>query len=211
MEWLSLGLNVLGAYSSYQADKAAAKAQKAWQAYSNTMARLSDGLNQNAITTNEIFSERAFAEQAIGIKQSNILADAQAEVSAAAAGVKGISVDDVMQDINRNAANAESKRQDDLVASRLAFDQQRQSSAMSAAMKQDYSYIPSPKLGSYLLNAVSKSFGGSGGFGGSGSTPSMKPTSAGGDSGGVSKRPSVDWSTPSSFFNTSASWINSFF
>lgn len=204
MEWLSLGLNLAGGYMSYQADKASAKAAKAWQAYSNTMARLSDGINQNAITTNEILSEQAFADQAIGIKQSNILTQAQAEVSAAAAGVKGISVDDVHRDINRNAAVAENQRQNNLVAARLSFDQQRLSSSMSAAMQQDYSYIPSPKLGSYLLGAVQKSLG----SGSNTPTPNMngyKPK--GGDSDSSSKSAPVDWSTPRSFFDTGSSWL----
>ena len=181
---------------------------RAWQNYSNTMVRLSDAVNQNAITTNEILSEQAFAEQAIGIKQSNILTEAQAQVTAAAAGVKGVSVDDVMLDINRNAAEAENKRQNDLAASRLSFDAQRQNSAMSAAQSQDYSYIPRPKLGSYLLDATIKSFGGSGGFS-AGQTPSSgyKPKSSGvtADDGG-SKSTAVDWSTPKSFFDTASSW-----
>jgi len=208
MEWLSLGLNLLGGYAQYNAAKTQAKAQRAWQQYSNTMVRLSDAVNQNAITTNEILSQQAFADQAINIKQSNILTEAQAQVSAAAAGVKGNSVDDVMLDINRNAANAENQRQNDLAASYLTFDQQRQSSSMSAAMSQDYSYIPRPKLGSYLLDATVKSFGGQGGFS-SGSTPNMnKPVSAGAkNSDGTSTQsPSVDWSTPKSFFDTASSW-----
>lgn len=205
MEWLSLGLNMLGGFMSYKADKAAAKAASAWQAYSNTMANLSNGVNQNAITSNEIFSERASADQAIGIKQSNILSEAQAQVSAAAAGVKGVSVDDVLKDINRNAAQAENKRQNDLVASRMAFDNQRQSSAMQAAMSQDYSYIPKPKLGSYLLSAAAKSFGSSQSFG-QNSPKVDKPTSANAQAGDVKSSP-VDWSTPYSFFDTGSSWI----
>lgn len=200
MEWLTLGLNLASGFMSYQADKVAAKAASAWQAYSNTMVRLSDAVNQNAITTNEIFSNRAFAEQAIGIKQSNILTEAQAEVSAAAAGVKGVSVDDVMRDINRNAAVAENKRQNDLAASYLSFDQQRQSSAMQAAMQQDYSYIPKPKLASYLLGAVSQSAK-QGLF--KNDTPDMKPSKT----PASQKNVSVDWSTPGSFFDTASSWL----
>lgn len=205
MGWLSFGLNLLGGYGQYQADKASAKAAKAWQAYSNTMIRLSDAVNQNAITTNEILSQQAFADQAIGIKQSNILTTAQAEVSAAAAGVKGVSVDDVLLDINRNAANAENKRQNDLKASRLAFDQQRQSSALSAALQQDYSYIPSPKLGSYLLNAATKSFGGGGGGGGSQNIKQdYKPNAQG--------HVEIDWTSPQTFAESGWAWaVNRYF
>lgn len=203
MEWLSFGLNMASAFGSYQADKAASKAARAWQAYSNTMLRLSDGINQNAITTNEILSEQAFADQAIGIKQSNILTQAQAEVSAAAAGVKGTSVDDVMRDINRTAAVAENQRQNNLAAARLSFDAQRQNSAMSAAQQQDYSYIPKPKLGSYLLSAAASSLGGGSG---SKSTPSGgKPTGA--TTSNAKEEIKVDWSSPRSFFDTASSWL----
>jgi len=209
MEWLSFGLNMASAFGSYQADKASSKAARAWQAYSNTMTRLSDAVNQNSITTNEILSNQASADQAIGIKQSNILTQAQAEVSAAAAGVKGVSVDDVMKDINRNAAVAENARQNDLAASHLAFDQQRRSSSMSAAMQQDYSYIPRPKLGSYLLKAAASSLGGGGG--GSSSTPGAgyKP---GAKEVEQTKVAPVDWSSPKSAFDTGTGWfINTFF
>ena len=207
MEWLSVGLNFASAFGSYQADKAASKAARAWQAYSNTMLRLSDAVNQNAITTNEIFSMQSFADQAIGIKQSNILTTAQAEVSAAAAGVKGVSVDDVMRDINRTAAVAENQRQNDFAASQLAFDQQRQSSAMSAASQQDYSYLPKPKLGSYLLNAAAKSFGGGGSntpsSTGGGFRPNGEPINM------STGRDETPWRgrKPESFFNKAAGWF----
>ena len=163
MEWLSLGASMLSGFMSYQADKAAAKAKRAWQAYSNTMIRLSDAQNQNAITTNEILNQQASTDQAIGIKESNILTTAQAEVSAAAAGVKGRSVDMVMLDINRNAAVAERQRETSLINANLSFDQQRRSSSLQAAMQQDYTYIPRPKLGSYLLSAAATSTLGGGG------------------------------------------------
>lgn len=212
MEWLAVGLNFASAFGSYQADKAASKAARAWQAYSNTMVRLSDAVNQNAITTNEILSMQTFADQAIGIKQSNILTTAQAEVSAAAAGVKGVSVDDVMRDINRTAAVAENQRQNDFAAANLQFDQQRQSSVMSAAMQQDYTYIPRPKLGSYLLNAAAKSFGGGGGS----NTPS---TSGGGfrpngDPINMSTgRDETPWLSkrPDSFFDKATGWFQQVF
>jgi hypothetical protein len=177
MEWVSLGINLLQGFASYQADKAKAKAEQAYRAYKNAMARISDATTQNVITENQIATNQAYGDQAVGIKQQNILSTAQAEVSAAAAGVKGRSVNQVQLDINRSAALAERQRQNDMTNSNLSFAGQRQQSAQAAANAQDYSYIPTPKLGSYLLSAAMSSAGGKNGFGDR-STPSMSKTAA---------------------------------
>lgn len=153
MIWMA-ALSAAQALSSYGAAKSTAKAQQAYQVYKNAMARISDATTQNVITENQIATNEAYGDQAVGIKQQNILSTAQAEVSAAAAGVKGRSVNQVQLDINRSAALAERTRQNEMAASNLSFAGQRQQSAQSAANAQDYSYIPKPKLASYLLNAA---------------------------------------------------------
>jgi hypothetical protein len=152
MFWMA-ALTAAQAVSQYGADKATAKANKAYQAYKNAMARISDATTQNVITENQIATNQAYGDQAVGIKQQNLLSVAQSEVSAAAAGVKGRSVNQVQLDINRSAALAERQRQNDMTNSNLSFAGQRQQSAQSAANAQDYSFIPTPKLGSYLLKA----------------------------------------------------------
>lgn len=151
-----LGMDMLGGFMQYQSDKAEAKAARAYQKYRNTMTNLSNAINQNAITTNEIMSNDAFTREAVDIKKDYLAADANATVSAAAAGVKGRSVNQSLFDIKRSMDVAEGLRQENLRNSWLAFDQQRQTSAMDAALQQDHSYIPKPKLASYLLNAASK-------------------------------------------------------
>lgn len=157
MFWAMLGLNMLQGAAQYEADKEEAKAKLAWQKYSNTMTRLSDAMNQNAITENEIITMDAFAEQALDIKKGLLATTASAEVSAAAAGVKGRSVNQSLFDIQRNANIAEGRRQQSLQNAFASFDQQRQSSAMSAALNQDYTYIPKPNFMSYMLKAATNS------------------------------------------------------
>ena len=154
-----LGLNMLQGAAQYQADKAEAKARKAWQRYSNTMVNLSNSLNQNAITDNEVMAMQESTNQAIDIKKDYLQTAATTEVSAAAAGVKGRSVNQALFDVQRNANIAEGRRQGALENAFLAFDQQRQQSSMSAAMQKDYSYIPKPKFASYMLKAASSSAG----------------------------------------------------
>ncbi len=157
MEWLSLGMNIAGGIMSYQADKAANKAARALQAYNNAMTKLSDSINQNAITTNSILTLDASTAVGTEIRKNAISTQAQIETSAAAADVKGRSVNQAMFDVMRNGANREFERQQNLRNSFLAFDQERLNSRMASNMQQDYSYLPKPNFASYMLNAAAKS------------------------------------------------------
>jgi len=182
-----VGLNFLSAGMQYKAAKAQAAAQKAWQEYSNKMARLSNSMNQNAITVNEILAMEAFADQAVQLKKGGIIGAAKVETAAAAAGVKGRSVNQAMFDVQRGVAQREAQRQQSFKNAKLAFDQQRVQSSMSAEMQQDYTYIPKPQAASYFLSALSSSMGsfgggGSGGSGGSGVTPYNPMTGSAGAS-----------------------------
>jgi len=183
MDYLSAGLQLGSMLSSYNADKASSKASRAIQAYNNAMVQLSNSVNQNAITQNELLAQQAFNQQAIQLQRGSILTQARVEVSAAAAGVKGRSVNQALFNVQRNAANQERQRQLSLRNANLAFDQQRVQSAMSAAMQTDHSYIPKPKFGTYLLKAASSmygsmDFGGSGGSNGSGFMSGLKEATA---------------------------------
>lgn len=146
LHWASAGLNL-------EADKTESKLNRAWQKYSNTMIELSHSTSANAITTNEILSQHAFADQALVGKKTSILTQAKVEVAAAAAGVKGRSVNQAMFDVQRNAGAREAERQRSLSNANLAFDQQRLMGRMSANMQKDYSPIPKPNAASYYLNA----------------------------------------------------------
>jgi len=161
----SAGLNLLGAASSYAADKAQSKAQRAWQAYTNKMVDLSATVSQNAITSNELLNADAFTNQAFQLKQDSILTTAKAQASAASAGVKGRSVNLSIRNVLRNSAAREAERQEAFRVSQLGFDQQRMQVSLSAAMQKDYSYIPKPNAASYFLSALSKTAGSTNYFG----------------------------------------------
>jgi len=151
----SAGLAGLQGLSEYDAASKKSKAAKKWQEYSNTMTNLNDAVNQNAITTNEILAMQASTLEAVDIKKVNLVQQAEAEAFAAAAGVRGRSVNQSMLNLNRNAATAQRNRQTRLRNQFLAFDQQRVQSKFSAALNQDYSFIPEPKAGNILLGAAS--------------------------------------------------------
>lgn len=189
MWWMlaaSTAMNFLGAGMQLEADEAQYKANIKWQKYRNTMVHLSNAMNQNTITNNEIISNQAFADQALVIKKGSILGQARAEVAAAAAGVKGRSVNQTMFDIQRNAGIQEAQRQQSLKNSQLAFDQQRLNSAMSDKMQQDYTYFPKPNPAAYYLKAAESSFNsymnmpsGSNGSGNSGGQSFANPNISG--------------------------------
>lgn len=155
----SLGLNFLSAETNKMVDETAAKAGRLVQQFNNTMVRLSDANNQNAITTNQMLSNEAFADQALMIRKGGLIAAAKTETMAAAAGVKGRSVNQAMFDVQRNAAQRDYQRQVAQKNQNLAFDQQRVNSALGAEMNQDYSYIPKPRAASYYLQAGVNSLG----------------------------------------------------
>lgn len=157
MFWTALAMNVGSSLLQYGAESAQAKAQRMWQAYSNKMTRLSDANNQNAITQNEVMTMRSYVDQAIDIKQDALSTAGSITVSAAAAGVKGRSVNQTLFDAARSASVAEGRRQMALQDAFLSFDQQRRQSAFSSALNQDHSYIPKPSLASSLLKGTMNS------------------------------------------------------
>ena len=147
------GMQALSSISSYGADKDQSKAQRVWQQYSNTMTDLSDAMMQNAITQNEVMALEASTDLGMDIQTDSLEAEGMAEVAAAAAGVKGRTVRQAKLDISRSASIAEGRRTRSLANQFLSFDQQRRTSRMTAAMKKNYSYIPKPRLSSYIMDA----------------------------------------------------------
>jgi len=144
----------LSAGMSYRADKAQSQAQRAWQVYSNKMTDLSNSISQNALTQNSILAADATANQALNLRQETILSRARVEVSAAAAGVKGRSVNLTVRDVLRGSAMRESERQEAFRTEMLGIQQQRLNAAFGAASQKDYSYIPKPNAASYYLGAT---------------------------------------------------------
>jgi hypothetical protein len=147
------GLEFFSASAGYEADKAQYKAKKAWQAYSNTMVSLGAALNQNIITDNEIIARGTFAQEAFNIKRNKLEAEASVEVNAAAAGVKGRSVNQSLLDVQRKAAEKEHMRTIAFDNAMLGFRQQRVNTEMSAAAQKDYSFLPKPSRLGGLLQA----------------------------------------------------------
>ena len=151
---VAAGAQALGAIGSYRADKARAKAQKAMQEYRNKMTNIANAINQNAITQNTTLAIQQSAKQAVHMRRDELSTLGSTSVAAAAAGVRGRSVNSTLLNVQRQAGLSEKQRSDDLQQYFLQARQQRLSSSLSAVQNQDLSYIPKPSLGSYLLKAA---------------------------------------------------------
>ena len=150
---LSVGSG-LSAMMGYNADSAKSKAQRQWQTYSNAMKDLSATQSQNAVTSNQLLLSDSFASRAFQLKKESLFTQGRVEVSAAAAGVKGKSVNRTMREVLGNFAGREADRQEAFRVGLMGMDQQRREIQVSAAMSQDYSYIPKPNAASYYLGAA---------------------------------------------------------
>lgn len=138
-------------YFDYKRAKNQAKYAKKMQEWRNKMTRLSDAINQNAITQNTTMAIQQSAKRAVYQKADEISLLGASNVNAAAAGVRGNSVSATLLQFQRGAALQEKNRQDDLKNQFTQLYQQRITSGMSAAQHIDHSYIRSPKFGEYLF------------------------------------------------------------
>ena len=121
-----------------------AKTQRKWQAYNNALVRLQNATNQNALTTNEGMAVERASEAEYAIRKNEYITKASVEVSAAATGTTGRSVNSVLFDVGRNAARASADKARDLEYQLLGFQQQRELSNLQTEMQIDRSSIPGP-------------------------------------------------------------------
>jgi hypothetical protein len=142
--WLEAGLKVAEGITGFIQSSKDAAYKKKMQDYNNAMTRLANGINQNAITTNQNMAvERSLAQQ-FQISRSEYTTVGEAEVSAASSDTAGRSVNQTIYQVHRSADEAESNRQSDLASQLDGFAQQRLNSAMQTAQQIDYSFIPKP-------------------------------------------------------------------
>lgn len=146
--------DAIAAGMDYRADKAQWKAQTAIKAYRNKMTNIANAINQNAITQNTTLAIQQSARQAVHMRRDELSTLGSTAVAAAAAGVRGRSVNATLMDVQRQAGLLEKQRTDDLEQYFLQTRQQRLGSALSAVQNQDLSYLPKPKFGQYLMRAA---------------------------------------------------------
>jgi thymidine phosphorylase len=121
-----------------------AKSDKKWQKYNNAMVRIQEGMNQNALTTNENIMREQHLEKIFNIQKSQLATTASVEVQAAASGTIGRSVNHVLFDVARNAAQARQRADEEFEYQKVGIDSQRINSAMNAQLSLDLRKISGP-------------------------------------------------------------------
>ena len=114
------------------------------QAYNNKMARLSDAMNQNAITTNVSLAITRSAADSENIQRQGRGMIGSVISQAGATGTTGTSVTLAKQAVQAAEAGAQQQRELALRDTFLAADQQRRVSTFAADLQQDYSPIEKP-------------------------------------------------------------------
>lgn len=189
------GLSIAKGFASYGASKAQYQAQQAAyneeyrvgmieaayrrkvQAYNNAMVGVANALNQNALTSNQVQAVDRSTAQGFAIERARDMQLAEAEVSAAATGTAGRSVNQTLNTLNFSANLAQSDRLRDLDAQLKSIEQQRLNSEIQAEQSRDYSLILDPVLRSAGTkpSAVSAMLGIATDLGGVGLKYSQKP------------------------------------
>ena len=156
MSWSSLllqgGASGIQNVTSFILQSREAASNRRWQKWRNEVVNISNAMNQNTITVNEIKAKEASAIEAHAIRASKRLVGAQVEQAAAVAGVTGRSVQQTINQVNRDAARADERRVTDLENRLMGYATQRDSSQLQALQQTEFSPIPNPTGASQLLN-----------------------------------------------------------
>lgn len=148
------GFSALKGITSFVTANREAKARKAWQKYNNAMVNIGNALSQNSITTNQVNAVQTDRTVYGQIEQSRMTTVARAEVAAAVADTTGRSVNQTVEQIGRNADEAQAARQLQLEQQIEGFKVQRQNANYQATVQQDRSDIRAPNPLSAALGAA---------------------------------------------------------
>ena len=148
-----MGLAGLGAVTDYMAASDEAKIQRRMQQYRNTLNRLSAERQISAINTNEDRARSSYAQNESVIQRTSIADKGRATVAAAAAGVKGNSVDMQLRDLQGSADKASFFARRQFHQQMADSGEQKKSVAIGAVANQDLQVLPKPSVGAMLLGA----------------------------------------------------------
>lgn len=148
---MSGAMGIFQSFGSFIAAGQKAESDRKWQDYNNKMTRLQDAQNQNALTTNENMRKERKHVQLMQVQMSETATKASAEVSAAATGTIGRSVNMVLFDVGRNGARARQAIEKDDDWQDAQTDNQRMQSAMQTELQLDLRHIPGPSPASLML------------------------------------------------------------
>lgn len=149
--YLEMGTQAIGAIAEYSVQKTQHKMQVAAQEHRNVMNQISTSLQYNSVTNAEIQIQDSAVRLSEAIQTQSMKDKGSAAVSAAAAGVKGGSVDAAMLGLRRSALKAQDARIRNRDSALTAQAEGRKNIEMSAIMGKDISVLPAPSAASALL------------------------------------------------------------
>jgi hypothetical protein len=144
-------MSFLSTFANYKESSLRTKEANAMKDYRNKMTNISNAINQNAITTNTTLQIQQSARKAVHIRREGLSSLGASTVIAAAAGVRGNSVQSTLIDLQRNTSLVDAARSRDLDQFFAQAHQQRLGSSLSAVQNQDLTFIPKPNLGQMLF------------------------------------------------------------
>lgn len=128
------------------------KLDKEMQRHRNAVTGISSNLQRNATTLQEIDVRQANRRTDQTIQTRAMQDQASAEVSAAAAGVTGGSVQAVMRGLKRSELNAQHARIDGTENAYQTLGQQRKNINISQIFQTDNTVLPGPSVSALLLS-----------------------------------------------------------
>jgi len=148
---LKIGNQIFGAIAGSAIDSVQYQMQTAAREHRAAMQQISSAMQQNSVVRNEANIRDRSQRLDLSIQQQAIKARGAAEVSAAAAGVKGGSVDMALLGLRRSAMNAQDARLQNTESAFQAAAEQRKNIELSTIFGKDISVLVPPSPASALL------------------------------------------------------------
>lgn len=149
--YAQMGLAGINAISGYGTAKHNASMQRMQQDYTNSMNAFAAAQALNTQTANETSLRDAAVTAKLAMQGQSMQDMARAEVSAAAAGVAGGSVDAAMRGLTRSKLQAQMALKRKMQSHSRANAASRRGIALNKAMGKDISVIPKSSVASALL------------------------------------------------------------
>ena len=149
--YAQMGLAAVNAWSSYEQAKSQAKMAKMQRDYQNTIQAITAAQSLNSVSRNEIEVRDAGVRSAVAIEEQALKDRASAEVSAAAAGVKGDNVNSAMRALRRSSLRSREALRKRIKGQAAQSVAQRSNILVSKAVGKDTSVVMQPSATSALL------------------------------------------------------------
>lgn len=149
--YLQMGHRALGAYAGYSAQRHSSKMAEIQKHYQNVMADIAAAQQNNTQTMNEVEVRDAFVRTGIALEVQAMKDQGSAEASAAAAGVKGGSVNSALRGLMRSHMQSKAALTQRKDQQHRANTQARRNIALNRAFSKNRDIIPQPSAASALL------------------------------------------------------------